>query len=456
MTETKGDIAPAAAQTEAPALWFSTAEIKANRIVLTAAQPIPAGSTLRAFVNGISIASVSIAGRLGARSNLKAGSTVELACEHYPACPLPAEIRFAVDEGDADIAPPIQLTRPDQILTLVGPGRLEDVSVTLVDGILRGRAVNPVNALLQPHLICRVNGTMMRNVTIDSMTPRPGKGAMILFSVPTEKTDFSSNGVNYEILSLPDLGRVARLALAAPLPGDGMSERLGKLEAELAQISRRQSMETETARAALARQGAEQKELLNGFAEYMLALIYDRLNTGAARADTAESDLDDALVAFRDMLTPPKGKSATPQASVVHLTPEMLQRHGGWYAPEKTEAGDSFCWMSSLADFRNPYPETPVSLISIALLGQISPDVFPITVLFDGQATTVETLRDPQGNPVRLNITPVTGAAKPVHHVQLLAARPLSPRTLGIGEDDRLLSVAMGEASVHYEMPIKV
>jgi hypothetical protein len=450
MTLAKGDIALVHPDAAAAAMWFASSRQEKGRIVLTAGQDVPAGARLRALVAGITIGTAVVPGRPGSRPGLRAGATLDLACDHYPGLPLPAEIRFARDDSDEDTAPPLMLARPDQVLALVGPGQLEQVQLTLVDGVLRGLAVNPVNALIRPHLICRVNGTLLRDVTVDSIANRPGRGAMITFSVRAEMTDFSASGASYEILSLPDLAVVTSLALTPPLPGDGQSRRMATIETELAQISRRITMEAEGARATLERHVGEQQALLTGFADYMLALIYDRLNPGAALPPDAGVEADPALAAFRQMLAGPGDRAAPPPASVVHLPTETLLRHGGWYPAEIAENGDSFSWMSNLAEFRNPHPDTPVTLMSMQVLGHLSPEVFPITALFDGEAARVEVISDIQGNPLRLNLHPAQGRAKPVHLVQLIAARALSPRDLGGAEDDRLLSVAVAGVAVHF------
>lgn len=448
MTLAKGDIA--LVHPDTAAMWFASSRQEKGRIVLTAGQDVPAGAKLRALVAGITIGTAVVPGRPGARPGLRAGATLDVVCDHYPSLSLPAEIRFARDDSDEDTAPPLMLARPDQVLALVGPGRLEQVQLTLVDGVLRGVAVNPVNALIRPHLICRVNGTLLRDVTVDSFAPRPGKGVLVTFSARAEMTDFTASGASYEILSLPALTVVTSLVLTPPLPGDGQSRRMAAIEAELAQISRRITMEAEGSRAMLDSHVSEQQALLTSFADYMLALIYDRLNPGAAPSPESAGDTDPALAAFRSMLAGYGDRAVAPPAGVVHLTTEALLRHGGWYPAEIAENGDSFTWMSNLAEFRNPHPDTPVTLMSMSVLGHLSPDVFPITALFDGEAARIEVINDAQGNPRRLNLYPAQGKAKPVHLVQLMAARALSPRDLGGAEDDRLLSVAVAEIAVHF------
>ncbi|MBD3763763.1 MAG: hypothetical protein IE927_03235 [Rhodobacterales bacterium] len=425
---------------------FAQAWIDGDVIRLTAARDLDAGTGVTALVGGVPI------GRAVAAAALAAGGRLDLRCGYYPDIGLPADIRFALDGRDDDAAPPVALTRMGQVIGLVGHGRIEEVELTLADGVIRGTGVNRTNAHkpLQPRLICRVNGEILRDVTVDRVTANPGGGVLLAFSVPIEAGDVRESGARYDILTLPNLQLVGSRSLAPPLLDAAHETRLAAVEARMSQMLRRHSLDLAALRDTLARTEARHLALIDGFAEYMLSLIYDRM-AATGSPDRPGPEEAAAIAAFRQLtaeLTGAAAPAAPPRAATV--MPPDLARGQGWYGAETTGTGQAYVWMQRLGAVANPHPQAPVTLVSVLVQTLLMPEALPLAALFDGEPAEVSVFPDPEARPFRVNLRPAGGGAKPVHLIDLVAARAFSPQDLGLSPDRRQLSLAVNAVTFHY------
>lgn len=430
--------------------WFSEATVQKGHIALRCARDLPADFEVHAIVGGIRIGSASADPALP----VKAGDVVQLTCDYYPNKGLPNEIRFAMEGSDVDAAPAIPLTSISQVVALVGYDPLDSATLHAADGVLRGTAINRTNAhkKFQPPLICRVNGQEIRDVSLDKVTPHPGGGAWISFSTQIRPTDLFDTGALYEIFALPDMTPVASKSFAPVSGGDDQDARLARVEAEIAQLSRRMTTEMTETREAARKMQQNQLRLIDSFAEYMLSVVFDRLGSGSAETPGSVEE-DAAISAFRQLISDSAGDAAggLPPASVP-LSLHDISANRGWFSVETRKKGASFLWMGRTGSFKNPYPETPITLVSIAVQSTVSPDILPITVLIDGEVADVEILPDLDTRPFRLNIRPRGGQAKPAHTIDLLPDRALSPKDVGTSEDARKLSIAISSVTIHYDL----
>lgn len=426
---------------------FAQAWIEGDVIRLTAACDLPAGTGVTALVGGVPI------GRAVAAAALAAGGRLDLRCGYYPDIGLPAEIRFALDGREDDAAPAVALTRMGQVIGLVGHGRIEEVELALSDGMIRGTGVNRTNAHkpLQPRLICRVNGEILRDVTIDRVTANPGGGVLLAFSVPIEPGDVRESGAHYEILTLPDLRLVGARSLAPPLLDAAHETRLAAVEAKMSQMQRRHSLNLAALREALARTEVRHLALIDGFAEYMLSLIYDRM-AATGNPDRPGPEEAAAIAAFRRLTAELAGAAAppAPPPRAATVLPPDLALGQGWYGAETTGEGQPHVWMQRVGGVANPHPRAPVTLVSVLVQTVLVPEALPMAALFDGEPAEVGIFPDPEARPFRVNLRPAGGGAKPVHLIDLVAARAFSPHELSLSPDRRQLSLAVNAVTFHY------
>lgn len=431
------------------ALWFSEARIEQGHIALRCARPLPDSFALHALVGGIRIGSYDSAGA----PPLAPGDILEVPCGYYPNKGLPTEIRFALGGSDEDAAPPIALTALGQVIRLVGYDPLDEATLSVADGKLVGTALNRSNAhrKFQPPLLARVNGHEIREVSLDAVTPYPGGGAWLSFSAPIQPTDFHASGAEYEILALPGFTPVARTSFHPAPGGAGLESRLVRTEAALAQLERRLTREMDRTETAADQRHRAQRRMIDGFAEYMLSVIYDRMAAGdPAQPGSAEEEA--AIAAFRQMISdagdgaPPK----TAPAAMVDVALQNVAAHRGWYKVELRGKGASILWMGATGTFENPHPDTPIEMISVEVQSVVSPDVLPLSALFDGAPAEIEVRPGFDTLPFRVTFRP-QGGPRPVHKVQLVPDRALSPKDVGTSQDARKLSVAISAVSLHFD-----
>lgn len=428
---------------------FSDPRIEKGHVSLRCIREMPRNFALHAIVGGIRIGTYDSAGQPAP----KVGDRIDLPCGYYPNKGLPNEMRFSLNSEDTDAAPAIALTSASQVLTLVGYDELSEGTLEVAEGRLRGTALNKSNAhrKFQPPLICRVNDQEMREVSLDAVTPHPGGGAWITFSAEIKPTDLFESGAHYEIMTLPGFGQVASKTYV-PAPWSATQDaRLAAVENAMDQLSRRVTHEIGLLRDARSGMRAEQRRLLDSFAEYMLSVIFDRVASGSADAPGSAEE-EAAIAAFRQLVAAEDGETpTTAPAAMVTLPLPAIAAARGWYSVEARKQGAAFLWMSRVGNFANPYPDTPVSMISIAVQSAVSPDVLPMSALLDGKPAEVEVIPDLDTRPFRINLRPKDGASTPVHSVQLIAERALSPKDVGTSEDARKLSVAISSVSIHYD-----
>ena len=438
----------AARDTKTDTMMFGETWIGDGAVMLRAAGPVPEGTEIFALIQGVKAGSYQVT----KAARVDEGTVVALDCSYYPHLGLPCEIRFAAGDDSADVAPAVVLTSSDQVIQLFGYGELKDGEIRISDGVLRGTAVNNTNAHMQPPLICRINGHVLREVSVTSALARPGGGAMVAFQCEMKATDFNDAGAHYEILALPEMRIVAAKMLAPLQDADLLDARLTALEASMAQLSRRVSYDLAIAGERAEKMHGETLSLLDGFAEYMLSVVFDRMQSGDPEVPASPEE-EAAIAAFRALVSERSGRDArSAPGRMVSLNLESVATNDGWHAVEGAGTGGAFMWMKRVGSFYNPHPDTEVDMVSLAVLSVIDEDVVPVIVLFDGQPAEVDILPDDGSLPFRVNAKPAAGARR-VHHIQVVANGAFVPNDLGLSPDMRTLSLSLNAIDIAYDLP---
>src|SRR5690606_17197274 len=100
---------------------------------------------------------------------------VDLPIAHIPHAKLPADIRIGWDDG-LDASDPLTIRSEAQATALAGSGDLLNLNVSFTRGQVRGTARNPINGLVTPVILGRINGNLMRHVRSEVVSANPEGG----------------------------------------------------------------------------------------------------------------------------------------------------------------------------------------------------------------------------------------------------------------------------------------
>lgn len=335
-----------------------------------------AGQEVTAFVRGVPIGKATIPAIERGRGE------VVIPIEQFPWVGLPCEIRLEGQDG-LDVAPILVLGRSEQIYRVAGPGVLQDVDVRIVEGLIKGTAVNRINGFNRPMLIGRVNGATLRPINVQPVRPLDDGGCLVSFSMNLERDDFSAEGVRYEVLFLPSMAPIWSTTLA---PVDQVApDVMVEVEERLAASERRAATSASRFVSRFESDLQKQNDVIENLTAYLSSLILDRINVASSAPEDANTIATTILATARSNA----GSGATASHAVVGVDSPFLG--GGWSQIYEDKRRLPIRWMASTATIFNPHPERQVASILLTIAetrGQtLSSD---LTVLCDGQVAAVE------------------------------------------------------------------
>lgn len=321
------------------------------------------GETLQAFVRGVP---------LGEPTTVTAGdSSIQVPTVRFPHVDFPAEIRISRADG-TDAMAPVRIDSVQQVNLLVGEGTLDEVVVSLRQGLVVGTARNSTNGVGVPVLIGRINGVLLRTVETRITGPDERGGAVVQFTLPVEAGDISDRGATFEILQAPLLDCIWRTVLAPVdtlMAGGIVTDiRLSEAERKLAEASL--ALETR-----LGAQVARQNHLIEDVTAHLLALINDR---GANNREQARQ-----LIAGTHSASAHDGNAGV----VGVLSPFM---GWGWSHPELGLNRLEQRRMGAAATVLNPHPQRTVSAIAMTVTQAQDGALAALSAQLDGQTALVE------------------------------------------------------------------
>ncbi|WP_313475544.1 hypothetical protein, partial [Stutzerimonas kunmingensis] len=218
---------------------------------------------------------------------------VDLPVARIPHAKLPADIRIGWEDG-LDASDPLTIRNEAQATALAGNGDLLDMNVSFTRGQVRGTARNPVNGLVAPMIIGRINGSLMRHVRSEVVSANPEGGSTITFDMPVDANDFTSEGSVIELLLAPSMKTLWRYGLGP----------VGDEQQEIIKLLHQASTIEHTLRGAMAdvetRMGqcmATQSQLFEDVVTYLLALIHDRAAVTHTAIDGPDREMARTLLA---------------------------------------------------------------------------------------------------------------------------------------------------------------
>ncbi len=330
------------------------------------------GGQLCAYLRGVP---------LGEPVALSATDThVDLPIARIPHAKLPADIRIGWDDGQ-DASDPLTIRSEAQATALAGSGDLLDINVDFTRGQVRGTARNPINGLVAPIIIGRLNGSLMRHVRSEVVSANPEGGSIIAFDMPVDANDFTSEGGVIELLLAPSMRTLWRHGLG-PV-GDEQQEAI-KLLRQAATVEQTLRGAMADIEARIGQRMATQSQLFEDVVTYLLALIHDR----AAVTDTAVEGPD------REMARALLAKAAAPEAvspsqvSVVGVASTFMGE--GWSDIVLTDHRIEVRRFSSGATVLNPCPLRPVSKVVVTAVEGSEEALSQLHALFDAAPAQIK------------------------------------------------------------------
>lgn len=386
------------------AIRFDATRLGPGALLLTAGDDFDADTELVAWVEGIELGRVRLLG------SLRVGETFSLPCGYFPHVALPCEVRIGTTDETFDVAAGLTLHSADEVELLVGPGRLEDVRLRVVNGYLEGSADNLSNGLGRPALLCRVNGRLYRAVEHVGARRRSAGGARLTFRVKLEATDFVETGIGYEIVQMPAHDVLAAIAFAPGILPE-LSRGVVRLEAGLEGLGRRLDLEVGKLREEAVRREREADATMEGVLEYVLALAHDTLMKPADQRGAAGAGIYRRIVERAGRLPEPTADR--------HIRPSSPYFIDGWHEVEIDPRGYDFRWMGLRASLLNPQPAMPVSSLTLTVSATAGEGPPQITATFDADPVRVRVVASANGTPYTVEIEPARPGPATAHVVYL-------------------------------------
>lgn len=429
----------------AAAAHFGAGMIERGRLILIVSEDGRINGRIRAFVNGIKI------GESAALTDVVRGERVEIICSYFPHAPLPACVRFSDEEGEGDIAPPKILNSLTDVELLVGAGTLQDVHLTVQNGVIAGTGVNRINGLGRPYLLGRVNGHALREVRYDAPRSHDQGGCSVSFSLSIEAADLSDSGASYEILTLPDLKTLGVISFPRS-DSSALSNAVRRVEAQLGSVTKRVDLALARAEELSGRRARQHREMLDTTVEYVVALVYDKLFAEDGIALEMPAEEGGAIVTFRRTLDSiASGKEASDRLNYAVAVPETAFYADGWHWLEHDSKGFDFRWMGLSGVVFNPKPYRVVEEVRVAI-GSVYQDKVPIvSALFDDELVEIQMVSSPNGAPYSARIMWGAGREpRPVHVLRIVNSFAGCPFEDEGASDARVLSIAVHSVTFFY------
>ncbi len=354
---------------------------------------------------------------------------VDLPVTRIPHAKLPADIRIGWEDG-RDASDPLTIRSEAQATALAGSGDLLDMNVSFTRGQVRGTARNPINGLVPPMIIGRINGNLMRHVRSEVVSANPEGGSTIAFDMPVDANDFTSEGGVIELLLAPSMKTLWRHGLGP----------VGDEQQEAIKLLRQASTIEHTLRGAMAdvetRMGqrmATQSQLFEDVVTYLLALIHDRAAATHTVIDGPDREMARALLA--------KGAAprvASPsQISVIGVASMFMGE--GWSDIVLTDHRIEARRFSAGATVLNPYPLRPVSKVVVTAVEGSEDALSQLHALFDAAPARIE-ISTVSAAPCSIVVTPDVKKGQ----------EPASVGLLTLINSEGLSTVAVQDVRFHY------
>lgn len=417
------------------------AAIDQGTLVLICERPGLVDDQLVAYVNGIPI------GESARLSALAEGEKASIQCGYFPCVSLPCQIRVGLKDANQDIAPLLAIQSADEVQRLVGHGRLEDLRLTLQNGVVVGAAINKVNGLGRPLLLGRINGHMLRNIQVEPPRMRDEGGCYVSFTMAVEPSDLGPSGATYEILKLPEMTLLGTLAF--PRSDDqALALSVGRLEASVDGLHKQLRLELARAHEVAEQQRQQSQHTLESVVEYLLALMFDRF---ANKQDASAAKLEnDALADFRRLIAD-HGDAELGGRDYLQVPPDSLLFVDGWFELEQDERRFDIRWMGPGSSLLNPRPSRPIAAVTFTVGVTADGAVPQLTAAFDADPVDVEVTHSPNGAPYTVKLLPrPRGKAMPALVVRLNSTQ-VRRNEPGNGDPDRrVLSMAVLGATFYF------
>lgn len=420
-----------------------------QQILLRCIQDCKVDDEVAAYVMGIKVGQTRLQG------NFKVGDRVSIPVRHLPMVELPAAIRLGSRDDSIGDVEALVLKTPDAAAALVGLGEIKVERLDFNQGMLRGYAVNRVNGLFSPMLFARLNGLLVRPVSVERPRLLDDGGCSFGFAVQLYPADMGENGFSVALHVVGDDVPIANFQYMRN-DGDEQAKRILALESRLAQAQQMTSLQIAALTSDFRRRLDAQQERIDAFIDYASCLLFDQLAmepVGEATSLPLEPDdeMRARMAAFRQLVyDAPKVKAemavASPEnAPLVELLPRSEAYSFGWYDVEGDEAGE-FRWMGQSGMVQNPAPARQPERLTLRLRHVFKAPAPVLRLFLDTQEVeaTVTPAEAPDVYLVEVRPAP---DAPPLPRFQTLRIDSFvagSPSEEGEGNTDyRILSIAI-------------
>ncbi|MBB5372755.1 hypothetical protein [Acidocella aromatica] len=437
-------MAKAAFKTVLPTAAAQHVSLLPQRLRLTFGVPCAIKGNIDVLVRGILLSSTQVAGKF------EAGQHIDLPVNYFPNVQLPGQLRICF--GDEEIAPPLAIKSPEDVMALVGQGEIKAENLSLEAGLLRGSLVLRGNAASIPHAYIRLNGVVIRSVVVEPPAARDTGGAACRFAVPIRPADFVESGLNIDLHVSGIDYPLANFSYTRNDPAaDG--QRLLKLEEEMRQLQRSASAQVEMLNANFQRRLTLQQERVDAFIEYATSIVLDHF----ANAFETKSDPMTFLRALTEARSQTvSGETAQIQSQAIHNAEARVDSNlfaFGWYDLERNDSGP-FRWMGQTALVNNPYPNLPISRMDFLITHVYGAAEPLLRVTADDVEFNVTTSKF--GGHYLVTFSAPQGAQEIyAQSIRVESFNSGCPATDEGTTDTRILSVAAEKVDFHYR-PAKV
>jgi hypothetical protein len=412
-----------------------------QRIRLSCLDACSIDDEIIAYVRGIPIGSARVNARL------KPGDHIDIPVDYLPWVELPTEIHCSARNESVAITRPLPLINADEALMLVGPGEVTVSNLSIDQGMLRGTATNRVNGLIRPNMFARVNGLVVRAVSIEQPRLLDDGGCSFQFAVPLYPGDISDNGLSVDILLVGTEAPITSVTFARMQVAD-QEKRLIELESRIRELQQLSGLQIGALKSEFEANMARMQRRMEVFIEYASAFMFDRKAAVVVEASSpADPALASKVTAFRELVSSAASGGATEAAQALTQAVSTLPIRSslyafGWYDVESTPEGE-YRWMAQRSVVFNPEPQRPVAEVMMMVQAVYGADAPAIQCSFDSEDAEVAVERQP--GPARFKIRIKHRSAKSTH-VQALRLESLnsgSPARDEGSHDDRVLSLSV-------------
>ncbi|MXP65201.1 hypothetical protein E0493_17790 [Roseomonas sp. M0104] len=434
---------------------FTPAGSSFQRILLRCTRDCEVDDEVHAYVQGIKVGQVRLQG------SFAVGDKVGVPVHRLPLVDLPAAVRLAGSPEITGDAEALVLRSPDTAVALVGAGELKVDGLELSQGMLRGFAVNRVNGLYTPVLFARLNGLLVRPVSVERPRLLDDGGCSFAFAVQLYPADMGESGFSAEIFAAGSEAPIATFQYARS-DGDDLLKRILTLESQLAQVRQMASLQIASLTTEFRTRLEAQQERIDAFIDYASCLMFDQLAVEPVSEATglqleADEGMRQRLAEFRRLIAAAPGETAKGARNPASLPREVQLElrseafNFGWHDVEVDQAGE-FRWMGQSGIILNPAPARRSARVALSLRHVFKVGTPLLRVFLDGQEVDarISPATAPDAYTVEILRATDEPSLPPFQTLRLDSFVAGSPVEEGMGSmDHRILSVAV--SAVHFE-----